>query len=157
MSDDGIETPSWRGVDEGWGRRAVDFATFSEPANCREYVALHQQLQVGAGDLVLDMACGAGLALELAQARGATCAGIDASVRLVAVARDRNPSADVRVGDMGSLPWADDTFDVVTSFRGYLGHHSGRRGRGVPGPGPGRTPRDDGVGSHQGVARGPGP
>ena len=28
---------AWRIVDEGWGRRAADFATLSEPANCREY------------------------------------------------------------------------------------------------------------------------
>jgi hypothetical protein len=28
-------------VDEGWGRKAVDFATLSEPGNCREYVAVH--------------------------------------------------------------------------------------------------------------------
>ncbi len=111
----------WRGVDEGWGRRAVDFATLSEPANCREYVALHQQLGVRQGDHLLDVACGAGLAIELAGARGATCAGIDASPRLIDVARDRNPAADVRVGDMHALPWGDATFDVVTSFRGIWG------------------------------------
>jgi SAM-dependent methyltransferase/alkylhydroperoxidase family enzyme len=111
----------WHVVDEGWGRRAVDFATLSEPANCREYVAVHQQLGVGAGDRLLDVACGAGLALELAAARGATCAGIDASPRLVAVARDRNPGADVRVGDMHALPWPDGSFDVVTSCRGIWG------------------------------------
>ena len=45
----------WRLVDEGWGRRAVDFATLSEPGNSREYVSLHQQLAVGAGDRVLDI------------------------------------------------------------------------------------------------------
>ena len=67
------------------------------------------------------MACGSGLALELAAARGATCAGIDASQRLVAVARDRLPEADVRVGDMNALPWPDASFDVVTSFRGIWG------------------------------------
>jgi SAM-dependent methyltransferase/alkylhydroperoxidase family enzyme len=111
----------WRVVDEGWGRRAVDFATLSEPANCREYVALHQQLGVGAGDRLLDVACGAGLAIELATARGATCAGIDASPRLVAVAQDRNPGADVRVGDMHALPWPEGSFDVVTSCRGIWG------------------------------------
>ena len=33
------ETRDWRGVDEGWGRVAADFATLSEPSNCREYVA----------------------------------------------------------------------------------------------------------------------
>jgi SAM-dependent methyltransferase/alkylhydroperoxidase family enzyme len=111
----------WRSVDEGWGRRAVDFATLSEPANAREYVALHQRLGVADGDSLLDVACGAGLALELAAARGATCAGIDASERLVAVARDRLPGGDVRVGDMHAMPWDDDTFDVVTSFRGIWG------------------------------------
>jgi uncharacterized peroxidase-related enzyme len=112
---------SWRGVDEGWGRRAVDFSTLSEPANCREYVALHHRLGVGAGDTLLDVACGAGLALELAGLRGALCAGIDASERLVVVARDRNPDADIRVGDMHALPWEDGTFDLVTSFRGIWG------------------------------------
>jgi SAM-dependent methyltransferase len=112
---------AWRVVDEGWGRRAVDFATLSEPANCREYVALHSRLGVGPTDRVLDVACGAGLAVELAAARGAMCAGIDASPRLVAVAKERLPDADLRVGDMHALPWDDGTFDVVTSFRGIWG------------------------------------
>ncbi len=105
-------------VDEGWGRKAVDFATLCEPTNCREYVALHHRLGVGTGDRLLDVACGAGLAVELAGLRGALCAGIDASPRLIAVARDRSPDADLRVGDMQALPWDDETFDVVTSFRG---------------------------------------
>ena len=59
-----------------------------------------------------------GLALELAALRGASVAGIDASDRLVAVAQDRVPGGDVRVGDMHALPWEDHSFDVVTSFRG---------------------------------------
>jgi len=113
--------PDWRVVDEGWGRRAVDFATLLEPGQCREYVALHQLLDVGPGDRLLDLACGAGLALELATIRGAHCAGIDASPRLLAVAQDRNPEADLRVGDMHALPWDDASFDIVTSFRGIWG------------------------------------
>jgi SAM-dependent methyltransferase len=111
----------WTLVDEGWGRRAVDFATLSEPANCREYVAMHHRLGIDAGDRLLDVACGAGLAIELAALRGADCAGIDASARLVAVARVRSPQADIRVGDMHSLPWEDSAFTVVTSFRGIWG------------------------------------
>lgn len=111
----------WEIVDEGWGRKAVLHATLSEPANCREYVAIHHRLGVGEGHRLLDMACGSGLALELAGIRGATCSGIDASPRLVAVARDRSPDADIRVGDMGALPWDDESFDVVTSFRGIWG------------------------------------
>ncbi len=117
----GEQTQGWRGVDEGWGRSAADFATLSEPSNCREYVAVHHRLGVGDGDRLLDVACGSGLALELAGIRGAVCAGIDASARLIAVARDRSPNADIRVGDMHALPWDAGSFDVVTSFRGVWG------------------------------------
>ena len=112
---------TWEMVDAGWGRKAVDFATLAEPAACREYVAVHQRLGIGEGDRVLDVACGSGLAIELARLRGAEVAGIDASPRLIAVAADRNPGCDLRVGDMGDLPWHDASFDVVTSFRGIWG------------------------------------
>lgn len=111
----------WTVVDEGWGREAVDFSTLSEPSNCREYVALHHHLGVDTRDRLLDVACGSGLAIELARLRGALCAGIDASTRLVAVARFRSPECDIRVGDMHDLPWEEGTFDVVTSFRGIWG------------------------------------
>lgn len=69
------QTDQWLTVDEGWGRRAVDFATLPEPVACREYVAMHHHLEVGAGD------------------------------RLVAIACDRVPGADVRAGDMAALPF----------------------------------------------------
>jgi SAM-dependent methyltransferase len=108
-------------VDEGWGRKAVDFSTLGEPSNCREYVTLHHLLGVNTGDRLLDVACGSGLAIELARLRGAVCSGIDASSRLVAVARFRNPDGDIRVGDMHALPWDAGAFDVVTAFRGVWG------------------------------------
>ena len=121
MTKPGAGSPQWVVVDEGWGRKAADFATLSEPANCREYVAVHHRLGVDAGDRLLDVACGSGLAIELARLRGASCSGIDASARLVAVARDRNPDCDIRIGDMHALPWDPASFDVVTSFRGIWG------------------------------------
>ena len=111
----------WTVVDRGWGHAVVDFATLSEPANVREYVSMHEHLRIGPGDRLLDIACGSGLAVELARLRGAVAAGIDASERLIAVALDRNPEADLRVGDMHALPWDDETFDAVTSFRGIWG------------------------------------
>lgn len=116
-----VPNEAWRKVDEGWGRRAVEFATLSEPANCREYVGMHHRLRVSQDDRLLDVACGSGLAIELATLRGASCAGIDASDRLVAIARDRNSEAEIVVGDMNQLPWDDATFTVVTSFRGIWG------------------------------------
>jgi SAM-dependent methyltransferase len=121
MAGPSSDSAQWLMVDEGWGRRAADFATLSEPSNCREYVALHHRLGVDTGDRLLDVACGSGLAIELARIRDAVCCGIDASPRLVAVARDRNPGCDIRVGDMHALPWDPGAFDVVTSFRGIWG------------------------------------
>jgi len=121
MRAPGPDLAQWLTVDQGWGRKAADFATLSEPANCREYVAVHHRLGVEAGDRLLDVACGSGLAIELAGLRGAACAGIDASARLVAVARDRNPGCDIRIGDMHAMPWDEASFDVVTSFRGIWG------------------------------------
>jgi SAM-dependent methyltransferase len=121
MTEPKTDSPQWTLVDEGWGRKAVDFATLSEPGNCREYIAMHHRLGVDAGDRLLDVACGSGLAVELARLRGASGSGIDASPRLVAVARYRNPDSDIRVGDMHALPWDPASFDVVTSFRGIWG------------------------------------
>jgi SAM-dependent methyltransferase len=112
---------SWEMVDEGWGRRAADFATFAEPSHMREYVSMHERLGLREGDRLLDAACGSGLQIELARLRGAICSGIDASPRLVAVAKHRNRDSDVRVGDMQALPWDDASFDIVTSFRGIWG------------------------------------
>src|ERR1700678_2455495 len=121
MTTPDTDSPQWTLVDEGWGRKAADFAALSEPGNCREYVAMHHRLGLEAGGRLLDVACGSGLAIELARLRGATGSGLDASPRLVAVARDRNPGCDIRVGDMHALPWDPGSFDVVTSFRGIWG------------------------------------
>ena len=81
----------------------------------------NHRLGVDAGDWLLDVAYGSGLAVELARLRGASCSGIDAPARLVAVARDRNPDCDIRAGDMHALPWDPASFNVVTSPRGIWG------------------------------------
>ena len=69
---------------------------------------------------MLDVGCGSGVFLRLAADRGAKPYGIDASEALVAVARSRVPEADVRVGEMERLPYADDTFDLVTGFTSFF-------------------------------------
>ena len=40
MTRPGTGVPQWAMVDEGWGRKAVDFATLSEPGNCPAYEAI---------------------------------------------------------------------------------------------------------------------
>jgi SAM-dependent methyltransferase len=71
---------------------------------------------VGAGTTVLDCGCGAGRFVQLAAARGADVAGIDAAAELIEIAAGRCPRADLRVGDFEALPWPDGSFDLVTGF-----------------------------------------
>jgi SAM-dependent methyltransferase len=113
---------SWERVDEGWGRCAPVFAYTIENLHWREYLHLLEHTGVGPATRYLDIACGAGLAVQLACERGATATGLDASRRLAALAAVRAPAADIRVGDMFALPFADASFDVATSFRGIWGN-----------------------------------
>jgi SAM-dependent methyltransferase len=113
---------SWERVDEGWGRRAAEFAYLIENLHWREYQHLLNQMSVGQGIRYLDIACGGGLAVRLACERGATATGLDASPRLAAIAAARSPEATIKSCDMFHLPFADASFDMATSFRGIWGN-----------------------------------
>ncbi len=84
-------------------------------------VALLPRVGVGPGTSLLDVACGSGLAVRVADGMGADVAGIDAAAELVAVACERAPNADLRVGSMFELPWSDGRFDAVISVNGIWG------------------------------------
>jgi SAM-dependent methyltransferase len=73
------------------------------------------------GKEVLDVACGAGEWLSELVSRGARPSGIDISARAVELARNRLPQADIREGIAETLPFADDSFDLVTCM-GSLEH-----------------------------------
>lgn len=92
---------TWEGPD-GWGTPV--------------YTHVLDRAGIGPSSEVLDCGCGAGRFVRLAVDRGARVAGIDASRELVAIAAERSADADLRVGDMESLPWPDGSFDVVTGF-----------------------------------------
>ncbi|MER8157846.1 methyltransferase domain-containing protein [Streptomyces sp. NPDC094472] len=61
------------------------------------------------GARAVDVGCGAGRAVAELTERGARVTGVDADVRMVAVARERWPGADFRVADAGRLPLGDGT------------------------------------------------
>lgn len=108
----------WREAGRGWGARAKEWAYLCEPYARPANQLLFDELGVGAGTRYLDVACGSGLAANWAARRGASVSGLDAAARLIDIARARTPDGDFRVGDMFELPFADATFDVVTSFNG---------------------------------------
>jgi SAM-dependent methyltransferase len=99
-----------------WGAAARDWADLAEPGQIPFYEAAFDAVRIGRGTKLLDVGCGAGLALQLAVKRGATATGIDAAAALLHVASERVPDADLREGDIEDLPYADDSFDAVTAF-----------------------------------------
>jgi SAM-dependent methyltransferase len=98
-----------------WGARAEDWAAYVEQMGLPLYAAVLDAARVTRGTRVLDAGCGAGLLALLASLRGAQVSAFDASAGLLAIARKRLPSADVREGDLEALPFDDASFDAVAA------------------------------------------
>ncbi len=73
------------------------------------------------GTSLLDVACGSGTFLRVAAERGLALTGIDISPAAIAIAAERVPAADLRVGEAEHLPFPNSSFDVVTCL-GSLEH-----------------------------------
>lgn len=72
----------------------------------------------------LDIGCGVGWALKYCFNRGIQCFGFDISHRAIALARNiLSPDTKLLVADGEHLPFADNTFDLVSSL-GTLEHFS---------------------------------
>jgi SAM-dependent methyltransferase len=104
---------------QAWGSRAHEWAQ-TEEQQLPTYEAALDRLGVGAGHRVLEVGCGSGVFLRAAADRGATVSGVDSSERLVELARRRAPEAELVVGDLQSLPFGDDAFDVVAGFNAFF-------------------------------------
>lgn len=102
-----------------WGTRPRDWADFQERVSRPIYEAVFRRTGVTSGTRYLDVGCGAGMAAEMASALGAEVVGIDASEALLAIARERTPRGDFRIGDVEALPFADRHFDLVTGFNSF--------------------------------------
>jgi SAM-dependent methyltransferase len=104
---------------ELWGARPRDWAGV-EVQQLPTYEEAIRRVGIAPGQRVLDIGCGSGVFLRAAADRGARVFGLDGAERLLAVARERVPEADLRVGDMQCLPYDDDSFDVVTGFNSFF-------------------------------------
>ena len=80
---------------ELWGARAREWADLQEVSFGPLYDAALKAAKAATGSAVLDVGCGAGLALKMAQARGAKVSGLDAAAGLVEIARSRCPGGAV--------------------------------------------------------------
>jgi ubiquinone/menaquinone biosynthesis C-methylase UbiE len=102
-----------------WGTDPPAWADLAEAHNRPLFEAVLQAAGVGPGTRLLDVGCGSGLTLVLAKERGAIPVGLDVSPGLLRIARARLPDADLREGDMESLPYPDATFDTVTGVNAF--------------------------------------
>ena len=102
-----------------WGSAAEDWAAIQEQTCAPVYRAVLQRSAPVAPFDYLDVGCGAGMAACIAHEAGARVYGLDASAELLAIARRRLPDADLHVGEMEALPFADASFDLVTGFNAF--------------------------------------
>jgi SAM-dependent methyltransferase len=102
-----------------WGTDPRAWAELAEAHNQPLFEAVLHAAGAGPGARLLDVGCGSGLTLVLAEERGAIPAGLDISPGLLQIARDRLPEADLRTGDMEYLPFGDGTFDAVTGVNAF--------------------------------------
>ena len=117
-----LEAHDWRAAGEAWGSRANDWSCLYEHYSIDVLIALVREARRRAGR----RRCSTSPAVP-----GSPCArrrrwarpvaGIDAAADLIAVARERTPTADLRVGSMYALPWADESFDAAVSVNGIWG------------------------------------
>ncbi len=101
---------------ERWGRRPRDWAELAEPSNEPLYARVLDELEVGSGDELLDLACGSGYAARMAAERGARVTGIDVTGELLEIAAERVPLGRFALAGMDALPFETGCFDVLTAF-----------------------------------------
>ena len=98
----------------GYDRWAPSYDATPNPVVAMDARFTLARLAPKAGERVLDAGCGTGRNLERLVASGARASGLDFSEGMLAVARGRFPTLDLRVADLHvQVPHADASFDAV--------------------------------------------
>jgi ubiquinone/menaquinone biosynthesis C-methylase UbiE len=72
---------------------------------------------------VLDVACGTGTLLAMAEKKGLKCTGIDLSEGMLAQARRKVPGAECRQASYYKIPYPEESFDYVVATNALSGSH----------------------------------
>lgn len=73
-----------------------------------------------AGGRVLDVGCGPGIEARFFLDRGIRYEGIDLSVRMISIARERNPGAVFRLLDMRKMDYREHEFDGIMALESVI-------------------------------------
>ena len=74
------------------------------------------RLAAGRYQRALDVGCGEGRFCRMLKSAGVTATGIDPTVQLLDVARQRDPTGDYRIGVAERLEFESESFDLVVSY-----------------------------------------
>jgi len=102
-----------------WSAAPRDWSKHFEPYFLPMYKKVLELLDLSEEMAVLDAGCGSGLLSSMAIDTGAHVIGIDAATGLLEVARQRNPQNSFLEEDLEALPFAENSFDVVTGFNSF--------------------------------------
>jgi SAM-dependent methyltransferase len=102
-----------------WSIAPHFWAKHFEPWFLPVYKTVLDELKLSDEDLLLDAGCGSGLFSWMAIQAGAEVIGIDAAHGLLELARKRNPKNNFLEEDLEALPFADNSFHVVTGFNSF--------------------------------------
>jgi ubiquinone/menaquinone biosynthesis C-methylase UbiE len=96
-----------------WDQRSATYDLVTGAVTARVGEVLLDDVGAGAGVRLLDLGCGPGTITAAAAARGAQATGCDLAAGMLALARERHPTASFVEADAEELPFADASFDVV--------------------------------------------
>lgn len=102
-----------------WSTAPELWSVYFEPFFLPLYKKALEQLQLNEDLLLLDDGCGSGMFASMAISTGANVTGIDAAPGLLEIARKRNPDNNFLEEEIEALPFADNSFDVVSGFNSF--------------------------------------
>lgn len=102
-----------------WSIAPHYWSNYFEPFFLPMYKKTLEQIQINEDSILLDAGCGSGLFSHMAISAGAQVMAVDAAPGLLEVARERNPQNNFLEEDLESLPFASNSFDVVTGFNSF--------------------------------------
>jgi len=102
-----------------WGQRPEDWANIQEATGKPGYDFALNVIDFSGGLNVLDAGCGTGYFCKMAADKGYGVTGIDATPGFIERAKQRVPAGRFLVGDIEELPFADNSFDIVSGFNAF--------------------------------------
>lgn len=102
-----------------WSIAPQYWSRYFEPFFIPLYKKAIEQLDLNEETMLLDAGCGSGMFTNMAISCGAQAIGVDAAPGLLELARERNPQNNFLEEDLEALPFASDSFHVVTGFNSF--------------------------------------